>query len=89
MVVKQFSISGESMKYPPKPINNRLMFAYFAPDGYIQVRTIADTKKLSRWAICKGEAKSWEDYERAGYVCKKVLVDIRIIDGMMISFSGK
>ena len=56
------------------------MFAIFSPDGYIQVRSIAETKKLSRESIGKWSDKSWDDYAKAGYVESRVLVDIKILD---------
>lgn len=59
------------------------MWAYYAPDGHIQVRSIADTKSLSREMICSreydGDRKlTYKDYELAGYYIKKVIVDIGI-----------
>ena len=60
-----------------RPINKKKMFAYFAPNGYVQVRSITDTKKLSREKISDREfGVNWRDYESAGYVLKKIIVDI-------------
>jgi len=61
----------------PKPIN-RLMWAYFAPDGYLQVRSIADTRKLSREMVSKLEIFDYKDYEKWGYKAHKILVNIEI-----------
>lgn len=63
----------------PKPINKKLCWAYFAPDGYLQVRSIAQTKKLAREMVCKFETTSYKDYEKAGYTLHRVLVDVQPI----------
>jgi hypothetical protein len=57
-----------------RPIN-RVMWAYFSPSGYIQVRTIADSKKLSRTYL--GNLLSWQEYEESGYFIKQVIVNIK------------
>ena len=59
----------------PKKIQDTF-WAYFTPDGYIQARSIADTRKLSREMISKFESLTWVDYEKAGYECHKVNVII-------------
>lgn len=79
----------------PKEINKLVQWAYFAPDGYIQVRSIADTKKYSREMLCSREYGTktitgvilpdyigritWQDYEKAGYYIKKVIVTIKLV----------
>ena len=63
-----------------KNINNRKMWAYFAPDGYLQVRSIADTKKLSMEMISKYEVFTYKDYEKKGYYIKKIMVNINVIE---------
>jgi hypothetical protein len=61
-----------------KAINKRKMYAYFAPDGYVQVRSIADTKALSREMISMREPSvTWKDYEKNGYFQRVVMVDVR------------
>jgi hypothetical protein len=64
------------MKKNARPVNAKKMYAYFAPDGYIQVRSIAGTKKLSREMISKFKDKTWVDYERKGYFLSQVDVTI-------------
>lgn len=79
----------------PKEVNKLKQQAYFAPDGYIQVRSIANTKEISREMLCLREYGTpintdiilsdyvrkitWEDYEKAGYYIKKVIVTIKFI----------
>ena len=63
-----------------KGIKQKKMWGIFAPDGYLQVRSIADTKKLSREMIHKFEDKTWDDYAKAGYIESKILVGIKILD---------
>ncbi len=52
------------------------MYAYFAPDGNIQVRSISDTKKMTKEMISRYEAFTHLDYEKAGYVLHKISVNI-------------
>lgn len=62
-------------------IKESKLWAVFAPDGYIQVRTISDTRKDAREkAIAHWErgVKTWKDYAVAGYTAHKILVDIKI-----------
>lgn len=75
--------SAPSKINPPKPLVFKNMWAYYAPDGHIQVRSIAMTKSLSQEMICyrewNGDAKvTYKDYEIAGYRIKKVIVDIGV-----------
>lgn len=63
-------------------INKKTMWAVFAPDGYLQVRTITDTKKEAKeLAIGYHEIgeKTWDDYAAAGYTVHKIIVDIKIV----------
>lgn len=69
---------GSLKRADPRPINKRLMWAYFSPDGYIQVRSIADTKGISREMISSREDVTWKDYEEYGYVQKRVEVNINL-----------
>lgn len=59
----------------PKPVR-QTMWAYFAPDGYVQVRSLADTKSLSRDMVAMHEEYNWKDYEDKGYYCQQVDVTI-------------
>ena len=63
-----------------KGIFQKTMWAIFAPDGYIQFRTIAETRKESRELVIghweKG-VKTWDDYAAAGFTENKISVDIK------------
>ena len=62
-----------------KPMSG-IYWAYFAADGYLQVRTIAETKKLAREMIAKWRrGETWKDYEMAGYFLERINVNISII----------
>lgn len=63
----------------PKPLKSKKKWAYFSPDGYIQVRSIADTKALSREMICKHESLLYRHYEEKGYTLHKVSVKIEVL----------
>jgi hypothetical protein len=67
-----------------KPILNKKMWAYFAPDGYLQVRSISYSKKQSRGLLTLfahyADDKSWMKYEKAGYFPKRIMVNITIKD---------
>lgn len=60
-----------------KEVKTKKYFAYFAPDGEIQVRSIAQTKKMSRrYIAAEGaykESSMWRQYESNGYVLKPIL----------------
>jgi len=65
-----------------KGVKEKKQWAVFAPDGYIQFRTISDTKKeaevraIGYWE--QGE-KTWKDYAAAGYTTNKILLDIKLL----------
>lgn len=65
-----------------KGIKQKKLWAVFAPDGYLQFRTVSDTRKeaqgraIAYWE--RGE-KTWEDYARAGYTTSKILIDVKIL----------
>lgn len=59
----------------PKPLN-RSMYAYYSPDGYVQVRTIAETKRQSREMLPKTHIKTYIDYEKEGFILRKIAVSI-------------
>jgi hypothetical protein len=52
-------------------------WAYYAPDGYIQVRSIGYTKIESREMISLNESVTFKDYEKAGYTLRRI--DLSII----------
>lgn len=61
-----------------KGVKNKKQWAVFAPDGYLQYRTIANTKKIAQeLAIVRG-VSTWEDYSAAGFTTNKILVDIKL-----------
>ena len=65
-----------------KGVKSKKLWAVFAPDGYLQYRTISETRKqakeraLGYWEI--GE-KTWHDYAVSGYTTNKILVDIKLL----------
>lgn len=65
-----------------KGVKQKSMWAVFAPDGYLQFRTISDTKKEAKQRVIgyweRGE-KSWEDYAAKGYFANRIQVDIKFI----------
>ena len=61
----------------PKPMKGKY-WAYFAPDGNLQVRTIAPTKKLSREMLPAGySTMTWQDYEKQGFILCRIEIDIK------------
>ena len=60
----------------PKDFKGKF-YAYFSPDGYIQVRTIG-TKKEARMFVTGGY-KTWKDYEKTGFYLKRVSVNIKVL----------
>ncbi len=59
----------------PKVLNG-IMYAYYSPDGYIQVRSIG-TKRESRDNIpMVGGGKTYKDYEEAGFRLLKINASI-------------
>lgn len=64
----------------PKPVNKK-MWGYFSPSGWLQTRSLADTKKESREQIVRQDgSEKWQDYDNLGFVLKKLKVEISIID---------
>ncbi|HKZ43053.1 MAG TPA: hypothetical protein VJ044_18985 [Candidatus Hodarchaeales archaeon] len=74
------------MAKKPEPMHGTY-WGYFAPDGFLQVRTIGETKEESR-KFLPGfyEAKTWRDYEGAGWTLKRIIVDIAV-DPVQINHS--
>lgn len=66
----------------PKEIKNRRYWAYFCPNGHVQSRSIQLTKGLSRTFISSGihNQVTFKDYENAGYVLKRILLNIEILN---------
>lgn len=64
-------------------IRTRKLWAVFSPDGYLQYRSISDTKKGAKKSVieCHELANNitWKDYAENGWVVNKILVDIKII----------
>ena len=63
-------------------IKSKKLWAVFAPDGYLQFRTISETRKDAKDRVIgyweRGE-KTWDDYASAGYTVNKVLIDIKLL----------
>ena len=66
-----------------KGVYKKKHWAVFAPDGYLQYRTISDTRKEAQERVIgyseKG-VRTWDDYAAAGYITNKILVDIKLLD---------
>lgn len=61
-------------------VKSRKQWAVFAPDGYVQYRTISDTKKDAKERTPQyGSDYKWEDYAAAGYTVSKILLDIKLL----------
>ena len=63
-----------------KGVKQKKQWAVFAPDGYVQYRTIADTQKEAKERTPKEFGHlSWEDYAAKGFTTNKILVDIKLL----------
>lgn len=64
-----------------KNVINKKYWTYFAPDGHIQVRSIADTKSLCREMICRGDKYGidYKSYEKAGFTLQRINFTAEII----------
>lgn len=65
---------------------NKKMWAYFAPDGSVQVRSIADTKSLCRemvaareWDYATDEKITYKHYEAKGFTIHRVQFSVTVI----------
>lgn len=65
----------------PKSIKNRKMWAYFAPDGWLQVRSLGETKAQARkYLTWDGVSMdTWQDYEHQGFTLHQVIVKIEVL----------
>lgn len=64
-------------KQKVKPVNNLKMWCYYAPDGYPQVRTLAETRKECRCMLDKYDHPStWQKAESQGAFIRRVVVTI-------------
>lgn len=65
------------MKVNLKSVNKKVKWAVFSPDGYIQFRSISDTKKDAKErTLQRGSSETWEGYVAAGFTLEKVIVDV-------------
>jgi hypothetical protein len=63
-----------------KGVKMKKQWAVFAPDGYLQYRTISDTQKEAKErTLRKGSDLTWQNYSAKGYRTNKVLVDIKLL----------
>ncbi len=63
-------------------IKERKMWAVFAPDGYLQFRTISDTKKDAQERVVGYHeigVYTWKDYAAKGFSTNKILIDIKLL----------
>lgn len=64
---------------------DKKMWAYFAPDGAIQVRSIADTKSLCREMIAIGEYDlsgtkiTYKDYDKEGFTMHRIQFTVTVL----------
>jgi hypothetical protein len=63
----------------PKPMKGKY-WAYFAPDGYLQVRSIARSITESREMIAIHTDKTWKDYEEAGFKLLKIEMSAKVME---------
>lgn len=63
----------------PKDLKPCKMWAYFAPDGFIQVRSIGFTKMESREMISRLESYDYTDYEKRGYKLHRIFIMIDVM----------
>ena len=63
-------------------IKNLKQWAYFSPDGWIQVRSISDTKEDAREHVSDNDFPSitWKDYDKHGYCLKQIIFNVEIVD---------
>jgi len=63
-----------------KGVKLKKQWAVFAPDGYLQYRTISDTQKEAKERTPRyGSEFTWNDYAAKGYRTNKILVDIKLL----------
>jgi len=63
----------------PRPMKGKF-WAYFAPNGYLQVRTLATTKALSREELVRGgTSPDFKVYELMGFRLLRVDVNIQTL----------
>lgn len=63
-----------------KGFKNKIMWAYFSPDGELQVRSIASSRKYSRVFITtRYTNNTWKDYEQAGFKLSKIVISVKPI----------
>ena len=63
----------------PKDIKHKTMWAYFCPDGYLQVRSIGFTKKEAKENISYNEPMiGYKYYEKKGFSLEQIVLDVRV-----------
>jgi len=55
-----------------KGIIRKKMWAIFSPEGYVQFRSISDSKKITE------SFTEWDRYNKAGYTIRKIILDIKV-----------
>ena len=69
----------KEIKQPILNNESGTFWAYYSPDGYVQVRTIAPTKTLARRHLPLTEICTYKDYEKKGYTIQQVDVSINVV----------
>ena len=66
----------------PRNVKNLKQWAYFSPGGWIQVRSISDTKENAKKHVCDNDFMgiTWEDYEKHGYFLKQIIFNIEVTE---------
>lgn len=73
-------------KRKPRQFTRQLFWAYYAPDGNLQTRSMQNKKYLAQEAIAQreyhpdGTKVTHLDYEAAGYVLCRVVATVHIIE---------
>jgi hypothetical protein len=74
--IKQESMEQKVRK--PKPVNSKKMWGVFAPNGWLQTRSINSVRKMAiECTIRPGE--KWRDYLNYGFYIKRILVDVQVL----------
>lgn len=61
-------------------VKNKIQWAVFSSDGYLQYRTISDKQwEAKEKTPREGSDLAWDDYAASGYTTNKIVVDIKLL----------
>jgi hypothetical protein len=61
-----------------REFKNKIFWAVCSPDGYVQVRSLAEKQKDAKEQIRRDPySVSWKDYEKEGFFLVKIVVSIK------------